>query len=80
MASEKREDRGSEGREDRSVRLRGYMRTGAAELTKRFEAYRAPAANTEVKLFGADGSWGLSPCESRTSPGKRKKRFSANRR
>jgi hypothetical protein len=25
--------------------------------------------NTEVKLFSADGSWGLSPCESRTSPG-----------
>jgi hypothetical protein len=26
--------------------------------------------NTEVKLFSADGSWGISPCESRTSPGK----------
>jgi hypothetical protein len=25
--------------------------------------------NTEVKLFSADGSWGISPCESRTSPG-----------
>ncbi|MFL8939331.1 hypothetical protein ACKA06_21455, partial [Rossellomorea oryzaecorticis] len=25
---------------------------------------------TEVKLFSADGSWGISPCESRTSPGK----------
>ncbi|AST93941.1 hypothetical protein BC6307_23050 [Sutcliffiella cohnii] len=55
--------------------MRGYMRTGAAELTKRFEAYRAPTANTEVKLFGADGSWGLSPCESRTSPGRRKNGF-----
>ncbi|WP_377109170.1 hypothetical protein, partial [Rossellomorea sp. GCM10028870] len=30
--------------------------------------------NTEVKLFSADGSWGISPCESRTSPGKYEKR------
>ena len=26
--------------------------------------------NTEVKLFSADGSWGISPCKSRTLPGK----------
>jgi hypothetical protein len=29
--------------------------------------------NTVVKLFSANGSWGISPCESRTLPGKRKK-------
>jgi hypothetical protein len=28
-----------------------------------------PIPNTEVKLLSADGSWGFSPCESRTSPG-----------
>jgi hypothetical protein len=28
-----------------------------------------PIPNTEVKLLSADGSWGLSPCESRTLPG-----------
>ena len=27
-----------------------------------------PIPNTEVKLLSADGSWGFSPCESRTSP------------
>src|SRR3954447_10252739 len=31
-----------------------------------------PIPNTEVKLLSADGSWGFSPCESRTSPGKMK--------
>ena len=31
-----------------------------------------PIPNTEVKLLSADGSWGLSPCESRTLPGKAK--------
>ncbi len=48
--------------------------------------------NTEVKLFSADDSWGLSPCESRTLPGqlfyvdrkrneaKEPKRFDADRR
>jgi hypothetical protein len=34
------------------------------------EATPVPIPNTEVKLFSADGSWGLSPCESRTLPGK----------
>jgi hypothetical protein len=29
--------------------------------------------NTEVKLFSANGSWGISPCESRTLPGKMRK-------
>jgi hypothetical protein len=33
------------------------------------EATPVPIPNTEVKLFSADGSWGLSPCESRTLPG-----------
>jgi hypothetical protein len=28
-----------------------------------------PIPNTEVKLFSADGSWGATPCESRTLPG-----------
>jgi hypothetical protein len=28
-----------------------------------------PIPNTEVKLLSADGSWGESPCESRTLPG-----------
>ena len=28
-----------------------------------------PIPNTEVKLLSANGSWGISPCESRTSPG-----------
>ncbi len=37
------------------------------------EATPVPIPNTEVKLFSADGSWGLSPCESRTLPGKDKK-------
>ena len=36
------------------------------------EVTPVPIPNTEVKLFSADGSWGLSPCESRTSPGKKK--------
>jgi hypothetical protein len=31
-----------------------------------------PIPNTEVKLFSADGSWGATPCESRTLPGKDK--------
>jgi hypothetical protein len=31
-----------------------------------------PIPNTEVKLFSADGSWGATPCESRTLPGKEK--------
>jgi hypothetical protein len=30
-----------------------------------------PIPNTEVKLLSADGSWGFSPCESRTPPGKK---------
>jgi hypothetical protein len=34
-----------------------------------------PIPNTEVKLLSADGSWGLSPCESRTLPGKNKKQL-----
>jgi hypothetical protein len=34
------------------------------------EVTPVPMPNTEVKLFSADGSWGISPCESRTSPGK----------
>jgi hypothetical protein len=33
------------------------------------EVTPVPLPNTEVKLFSADGSWGLSPCESRTSLG-----------
>ena len=33
------------------------------------EVTPVPMPNTEVKLFSADGSWGISPCESRTSPG-----------
>jgi hypothetical protein len=33
------------------------------------EATPVPIPNTEVKLFSVDGSWGLSPCESRTLPG-----------
>ena len=33
------------------------------------EVTPVPIPNTEVKLFSADGSWGLSPCESRTLPG-----------
>ena len=36
------------------------------------EATPVPIPNTEVKLFCADGSWGLSPCESRTLPGNEK--------
>ena len=32
------------------------------------EVTPVPIPNTEVKLFSADGSWGLSPCESRTLP------------
>ncbi len=53
-----------------------------SKLTQRCAAYRkpqqfgddgeeatpVPIPNTEVKLFSADGNWGLSPCESRTSP------------
>jgi hypothetical protein len=31
-----------------------------------------PIPNTEVKLFSADGSWGVTPCESRTLPGEEK--------
>ena len=31
-----------------------------------------PIPNTEVKLLSADGSWGFSPCESRTSPSNQK--------
>uniref|UniRef100_UPI001C2F089F hypothetical protein n=1 Tax=Cytobacillus firmus TaxID=1399 RepID=UPI001C2F089F len=31
---------------------------------------------TEVKLLSADGSWGLSPCESRTLPGEDREFFS----
>ena len=30
------------------------------------EVTPVPMPNTEVKLFSANGSWGLSPCESRT--------------
>ena len=30
------------------------------------EVTPVPMSNTEVKLFSANGSWGLSPCESRT--------------
>ena len=63
--------------EYRSVRLRGYMRNGATEADEEIRSSCGSAANTEVKLFGADGSWGLSPCESRTLPGKRKEKFSA---
>jgi hypothetical protein len=37
------------------------------------EATPVPIPNTEVKLFSVDGSWGLSPCESRTLPGKNEK-------
>ncbi len=37
------------------------------------EVTPVPMPNTEVKLFSADGSWGISPCESRTSPGNREK-------
>jgi hypothetical protein len=37
------------------------------------EVTPVPMPNTEVKLFSADGSWGLSPCESRTPPGTHKK-------
>jgi hypothetical protein len=37
------------------------------------EVTPVPMPNTEVKLFSADGSWGISPCESRTSPGNVKK-------
>ena len=33
------------------------------------EVTPVPIPNTEVKLFSADGSWGFSPCESRTLPG-----------
>ena len=33
------------------------------------EATPVPIPNTAVKLFCADGSWGISPCESRTSLG-----------
>ena len=33
------------------------------------EATPVPIPNTAVKLFCADGSWGISPCESRTLPG-----------
>jgi hypothetical protein len=33
------------------------------------EVTPVPMPNTEVKLFSADGSWGLSPCESRTPLG-----------
>jgi hypothetical protein len=36
------------------------------------EVTPVPIPNTEVKLFSADGSWGFSPCESRTSPSKQK--------
>ena len=32
------------------------------------EVTPVPIPNTEVKLFSADGNWGLSPCESRTLP------------
>ena len=28
-----------------------------------------PIPNTEVKLLSADGSWGATPCESRSLPG-----------
>jgi hypothetical protein len=34
-----------------------------------------PIPNTEVKLLSADGSWGESPCESRTLPGKKSNLF-----
>jgi hypothetical protein len=34
------------------------------------EVTPVPMPNTEVKLFSANGSWGISPCESRTLPGK----------
>ena len=30
------------------------------------EVTPVPMPNTEVKLFSANGSWGLSPCKSRT--------------
>ncbi len=32
------------------------------------EVTPVPMPNTEVKLFSADGSRGVSPCESRTPP------------
>ena len=32
------------------------------------EVTPVPMPNTEVKLFSADGSWGISPCKSRTLP------------
>jgi hypothetical protein len=35
----------------------------------RGEVTPVPMPNTEVKLSSADDSWGLSPCESRTSLG-----------
>jgi hypothetical protein len=38
-----------------------------------------PIPNTEVKLLSADGSWGESPCESRTLPGFRWRISSAGR-
>ncbi len=34
------------------------------------EVTPVPIPNTVVKLFCADGNWGLSPCESRSLPGK----------
>ena len=36
------------------------------------EVTPVPIPNTEVKLFSANGSWGLSPCESRTLPSTKK--------
>jgi hypothetical protein len=39
------------------------------------EVTPVPIPNTAVKLFSADGSWGVSPCESRTPPGKPKEQL-----
>jgi hypothetical protein len=38
------------------------------------EVTPVPMPNTEVKLFSADGSWGISPCKSRTSLGNEERR------
>jgi hypothetical protein len=44
----------------------------------RGEVTPVPMPNTEVKLSSADDSWGISPCESRTSLGNQK-RYSHSR-